>query len=566
MDLDQAKHILWVISDLKPNAKEKAMLLARYPGEQCETFEGLVAKAQAIAGQVAPKPEPKPQPALSPPPPSPPGTPDARDDRGDDAPRRGPGRPRKPKPERQPPAAGQVVIFPGAPFDVAKTYIDAEHVSANLRTLHHHRTEFFIWFGSAYEAIDVETAKAKLYPWLAKCWHYDSSEELIPVLPCPTMVGAVLESLRAAAQVDNRRDAPFWLADDRCDPAELIACRNGLLHWPSGTLMQATPALFTLNAVNFDYDPAASPPANWLQFLDQIWPGDPESIDALQEVFGYLLTDDTSQQKIFYLKGPKRSGKGTIARVLAGLVGQRNTAAPTLSSLGTEFGLQGLLHKRVGIIGDARIGPKTDVAAITERLLNISGEDMVQVGRKYLPVWNGTLSIRFLIISNELPRFNDPSGALASRFEILILKQSFFGREDHGLIGRLLPELPGILNWAIDGLKRLRNRGHFKTPTASGEARDDLERLTSPILSFLRDNYMQCPVNDLPSVRVDDFCRAFRAWSAANGHEFAGSNAIIGGMLKDAAAGVERVQLRTGPLGIDGNRTREAWYKGIRPI
>jgi len=54
---------------------------------------------------------------------------------------------------------------------------------------------------------------------------------------------------------------------------------------------------------------------------------------ALQDWFGYCLLPDTSQQKIFMIHGPKRSGKGTIARVLTSLVGIRNACAPTLAGL-----------------------------------------------------------------------------------------------------------------------------------------------------------------------------------------------------------------------------------------
>ena len=52
--------------------------------------------------------------------------------------------------------------------------------------------------------------------------------------------------------------------------------------------------------------------------------------------------------------GPKRSGKGTLARVLSALVGQANVAGPTLSGLATQFGLSALINKPVAIIADAR--------------------------------------------------------------------------------------------------------------------------------------------------------------------------------------------------------------------
>src|SRR5690606_6286310 len=127
-----------------------------------------------------------------------------------------------------------------------------------------------------------------------------------------------------------------------------------------------------------------------------------------------------------------------------------------------------LLNKRLAVISDARLSGRTDQAIVTERLLSITGEDAITVDRKHLAPVTAKLSVRFLILTNELPRLNDSSGALANRFLILPLRNSFLGREDTGLTSRLLEELPGILLWAIEGLRRLYERGHFLQP-ASGE-------------------------------------------------------------------------------------------------
>ena len=51
------------------------------------------------------------------------------------------------------------------------------------------------------------------------------------------------------------------------------------------------------------------------------------------------------QQKIFVLISPKRGGKGTIARVLRGLVGVENFCGPTLASLALPFGLWALIGR-----------------------------------------------------------------------------------------------------------------------------------------------------------------------------------------------------------------------------
>jgi putative DNA primase/helicase len=322
----------------------------------------------------------------------------------------------------------------------------------------------------------------------------------------------------------------------------MLACASGLLHLPTLELLPHTPAFFTYNALDFAYRSTAPEPRQWLDFLHQLWPDDEASIATLQEIFGLCLTGDTRQQKAFLIVGPKRSGKGTIARVLTRLVGLDNTTAPTLAGLGTPFGLAPLIGKRLAIISDARLGGRADQAAIAERLLSITGEDMLTIDRKHRSAWNGQLQARFLVLSNELPRLADVSGALASRFIVLTLIQSFYGREDHGLADRLLTELPGILNWAITGWHRLGERGYFLQPTSAVEAIQDLEDLTSPMTVFLRE---RCEIGAGFTALVDDLFAMWCGWCERQRRK-SGTKQSFGRDLRAVLPWLKIRQLRTG--------------------
>src|SRR5262249_10365494 len=156
-----------------------------------------------------------------------------------------------------------------------------------------------------------------------------------------------------------------------------------------------------------------------------------ESKRALRQWFGYVLSGDTSQQKILMTVGPKRSGKSTIARVLTALLGKHNVTGATLASLTKNFGLQSWIDKPLAIIADARI--REQQMPVVERLLSISGEDTQPVDRKYKEAIDATLPTRIMLLSNELPKLSDPSGAVASRFVILETRRSFYGHEDREL-------------------------------------------------------------------------------------------------------------------------------------
>ncbi len=217
----------------------------------------------------------------------------------------------------------------------------------------------------------------------------------------------------------------------------------------------ATPRFFTTAALDYDFDANAGQPAEWLRFLHELWPDDPQSIATLQEWFGYCLMLDTRQQKCLMIVGPTRSGKGTIAKVLGLLVGKQNISGPSLSDLGGRFGLEPLLDKSLAIIPTTRLGGRRGSTVAIDRLLGILREDPLLVDRKHATAIQTRLNTRIMLSSDVLPRFSAVSEALEERMVILRLSRSWLGREDPGLLEKLVPEVPGILLWAIAGWQRL---------------------------------------------------------------------------------------------------------------
>jgi putative DNA primase/helicase len=314
-----------------------------------------------------------------------------------------------------------------------------------------------------------------------------------------------------------------------------------------------TPRFFSPLALDFAFDLDAAAPSTWRDFLARLWPGDEASVATLQEWCGYLLTPDTRQQKIVLLVGPKRSGKGTIARVIRALVGPANVVGPTLATLGTQFGLWPLLGKTVAMIHDARLSGRSDLAVITERLLSISGEDSQNVHRKNLPSLDARLTARFMILSNELPRLNDASGALAGRMIVLRLTESWYGREDIELTDRLLTELPGILLWAIAGWQRLRERGYFVQPEAGKELLGELADLCSPVGAFVRERCVLGPGYRVP---VAELFATWKAWCETKGRKEPGTEQSFGRDLLAAVPTLRKVRPRDG-------EDRYRGYEGI---
>ena len=131
--------------------------------------------------------------------------------------------------------------------------------------------------------------------------------------------------------------------------------------------------------------------------------------------------------------------------------------------------------------------------------------------------------------------------------------RSFYGKEDHTLTDRLLTELPGILNWAIAGWRRLHQRGHFIQPASSAEAIKAMEDLGSPVAAFLRDD---CVADPSVEVLCASLFSAWKVWCDDNGRKKPGTAQAFGRDLRAAVPGLKTRQARE-------ERNRERWYQGV---
>lgn len=461
------------------------------------------------------------------------------------------------------------------PTRLARLFLDRHHRRNGRWTLRYWQGQWCRWKTGAYQPLAETDLRAKLWSFLEAEFDRLNREKSRQAAsqgrrargsprrlkPSMSLVNNVLGALGGVTLIEGHVEQPAWLGDEQPYSAgEMLVAKNGMLHLPSWTpesgkseLLPLTPDLFNSVALEYDFDPEAPAPVEWYRFLEQLFPGDSQAIETLQEWFGYNLLPDTSLQKILFLLGPPRAGKGIICKVLTELIGRYNVAGPTLASLASQFGIAPLLGKPLAIISDARISGRSDPAIVVERLLSVSGEDRLDIDRKNREPVTVKLPTRLMLASNELPRLADSSTALPSRMIVLRLTHSWLGKEDPRLQARLLNELPGILNWAIRGLLRLRQRGHFVQPDSGKQARGEMTDLASPVKQFLDET---CRLGAGLSIPCDKLYDVWRSWAEANGEKNVNTKAFFGRQLRAAAPTVERKQTRSG--------VRRMWvYDGV---
>ncbi|MFJ4005413.1 phage/plasmid primase, P4 family [Streptomyces sp. NPDC090023] len=410
---------------------------------------------------------------------------------------------------------------PSNPLAVARRLLPDWQTEDGQLVCRRWRGSWMRWSGSHWREVDEAQVRKAMYERL------EHSVYLVPVkdgkveerdwAPTKQKISNLLDALGSITLLPTDMDAPAWFDSDGTGPdttgwGPIVACENGLLRIRDRALLAHTPGFFNHVSVPFAYDPDATAP-EWERFLAKLWPDAPDAINALQEWFGYVLSGRTDQQKILLMVGPSRSGKGTIARVMKELVGRNNLAGPTLAGLGTNFGLATLIGKPLALISDARLSG-SDNTPVVERLLTISGEDTIDIDRKYREQWTGKLPTRLMMLSNELPHFGDSSGVIARRFIVLNLTVSWLGKEDTTLLDRLTAEMPGILNWALDGLARLQRNRRITEPAASREAVTTMQDTASPTSAFLRE---RCTTGPTCTIPVDSLWAVWREWAEDNG-------------------------------------------------
>ena len=460
-------------------------------------------------------------------------------------------------------AASLTLPPPGNPMQTAREFVARHCLHAGTLILHYWRDSWWEWATTRWREVERRFVVSRLYTFTEHAVYWDEEENgYKPWAPNRHRIGDLAEALGAICILRDDIDQPCWL-DGSQSKGVIVACANGLLELEKRELRPHSPLFFNLVAVPFPYDPNAPSPSEWLVFLQKLWPGDnpdaepaldqPE-IHALGEWFGYVISGRLDLHKILLMIGPTRGGKGIIARILSALIGPANVAGPTLSSLGGEFGLAPLIGKALAIVADARFAGR-DNAIVVERLLSISGEDTLTVNRKFRDQWTGKLPCRLHVLSNEMPKLGDASAAIIGRMVLLVLTHSWLGKEDFTLEERIQKELPGILNWALDGLHRLtvKNGNRFTRLPSAEESIAQMRDLASPIGAFVRE---ECDVQAGYEIEVDKLYGAFKVWAENNGHTKS-SKQVFGRDLHAAVPSLRKPQQR-------GTEKRRRVYSGIR--
>jgi putative DNA primase/helicase len=439
----------------------------------------------------------------------------------------------EPEPAAEPPPAGEEWTTSDAvgaelkketPFDNARKFRADKLVLSNgkSKTLgtYFHQGSWWHWNGAFYEKAPEQRITDMVCDYLDKSW-LKTLEGSKDFKPTTRDLSSLMTFLRTCVGLDDRITPPIWL-DERPSPrpAELLAFRNCLVDVTTGKTYRHEPWLWLQDGVGFDYNPKAECPW-WEWFLAEAFPNDEEARDCIEEQLGYGMTTDNQFEKAALWIGPPRSGRGTIAAIQELLVGFNGHCSLNIHSWhNTENSRMGMVGKRAGIFHDIRLKPPKQYGNVSydpggldpqsqQLLLELISGDLTEIGWKYLEAWKGLPFIKFILISNQVPNFNDP--VLITRMITIEFTRSFLDVEKPELKKVLLPgECPGIANRCLAAYRRLLQRGKFVQPACGLALLNRVKAQADPWTAFMNAYWDPDPDGEGTPIRL--FNRAFKHW------------------------------------------------------
>jgi P4 family phage/plasmid primase-like protien len=338
----------------------------------------------------------------------------------------------------------------------------------------------------------------------------------------------VLNSVHELCRIESYVEDVRWDSNP-----DILVAENGAVQISTGELLAHNPEHYATTRVPYAYDPHAEP-KRWEYFLTTTLEDD--VADFLQEFAGYCLTTDTSHEKAVWLVGQPGGGKSTFLEGLS-------------ATLGVRAGVLGLAEIEKSRFALAKLEGKTLVTAAEQpggfvschHILNaiISGEP-VQIERKFKDPYDLTPRAKIAWAMNELPRIPAGAEGLFRRVEVIRFPEIPEKEREPTLKEDVRGEGQGVLNWALEGLRRLRKRGRFDVPAVIKDATAQFRENNDIPALFVEE---RCVTGEGRSVKASELYSGYKMWCEQTNHKPKSSTTIAEDWRR---LGFEKVKKKTG--------------------
>lgn len=299
----------------------------------------------------------------------------------------------------------------------------------------------------------------------------------------------------------------------------LLNIKNGTLNLKTGLLEKHDRRNFITKLVNVEYDPKMQCP-NWIEFINKIFLGDEELINYIQKSIGYSMTGDANLQCFYILHGNGANGKGTFIKTIMRLMGDYADGLDAKSLMekmgdeGTREEIAGLIGKRFVNVNEMKGNKSFDEGLL--KSLTSGADETVKVRNLYESSFNLQPTFKLWMSTNHMPKINNDDEGIWRRVRKIPFNYKFSdGDKDVNFFeNKLVSEINGILNWALEGCLRWQQEGEH-IPDIVKASVDEYRVDSDPIQRFIAD---ECIVASSETVRVNvsDLYKTYEAWCKEN--------------------------------------------------
>jgi len=249
------------------------------------------------------------------------------------------------------------------------------------------------------------------------------------------------------------------------------------------------------------YDPKAEAP-RFVKFMEEVLP-DEDARRIAQMRAGYCLRPGNWLQRIFMDVGGGNNGKTTFFNVLRDLFGPENTSSESLQRLAeNRFAAANLWGKLVNLCADVPTKPIRYTGIIKQ----LTGGDPVPGEFKGKGAFFFPNQAKLFFACNELPEVSDRTFAWWRRWIVTEWFVDLTGREDRFLPQKLHAELPGIFNWALEGLRMLEKEGDFPKTASTDRVKENWQRRADSLLWFIQEDVQ---IEATAAISKDEFYESY---------------------------------------------------------
>jgi len=310
---------------------------------------------------------------------------------------------------------------------------------------------WMIWNGTHYvpsiqrvNTLIVEVLRLRLRA-AAHLERADLAKVSKPMAGAVSATRAMLENL-ALVKVEEFDNEP-----------DLINTLSGIVNLRSKKVIPHDPSYKFTWCSPVRYNPDVSGDL-WLDFISETV----ESVDMigyLQEALGYSITGHTSEECLFYIYGPPRSGKGTLSETILAIfprpIAQEvdfNTFTQKREGDNQNFDLAPMKAARLIFASESNKYQSLNPAKVKA----LTGGNLVSCAFKHRDMFSYRPQYAVWLSSNHEVNADADDDALWGRVKVVSFPNSRLGKEDKGLKRRMQsPEnLEYVLAWLVDGAYR----------------------------------------------------------------------------------------------------------------